>query len=107
MYAEPSATNWDETVSYVLWAYRSLPHSATGYSPYMLAYGQEMRGPTDRLAAYKGKNGTNTSVKEQVVKMARRLQEDRRVARENIPRGKQGQRARHDKRAECRINQDS
>jgi hypothetical protein len=28
-YADPSDTNWDENENYVLWAYRSQPHSAT------------------------------------------------------------------------------
>jgi hypothetical protein len=62
--------------------------------------GQEMRGPTDRdLEAYTRKSGTKPGVKEQVAKLAQRIREARRVARENIRREMQGQRARHDKRA--------
>jgi hypothetical protein len=66
----------------------------------MPAHGQEMPGPNDGdLAAYSRKNGTNPGVKEQVSKLARRLQEARRVARENIRRGNRGQRTRHDQEA--------
>jgi hypothetical protein len=100
MYADPSAPNWDESVSYVLWAYRSLPHSAIGYSPYMLAHGQEMRGPNDQdLAAYTSKNGNSPGMREQVANLARRLQKARKGARENIRRGKRGQRTGHDHKA--------
>jgi hypothetical protein len=100
MYADPSAPNWDETVSYVLCAYRSLSHSTAGYSPYMLAHSQEMRGPNDRdLAAHTSKNGNSPGVREQVANLARKLPKARKIARENIRRGKRAQRIRHDQKA--------
>jgi hypothetical protein len=38
---------------YVLWAYRTQPHSATEYSPDYLIHGREMKGPGNKeLSAY-------------------------------------------------------
>jgi hypothetical protein len=66
----------------------------------MLTHGQEMRGPNDReLAAFTRKNRNSAGVREQVANLAQRLQRARKIARENIQRGKQIQRARHDQKA--------
>ena len=35
--------NWNEVVPYALMAYRSAPHTATGYSPHLLLFGSEMK----------------------------------------------------------------
>ena len=37
--------NWDKLLKYVLFAYRETPHSVTGYSPFTLLFGREVRGP--------------------------------------------------------------
>lgn len=34
--------NWDDVVPYALMAYRSAPHTATGYSPYTVLFGQDI-----------------------------------------------------------------
>jgi transposase InsO family protein len=39
--------NWDEVLPYVMAAYRSSRHSATGYSPNFLVFGREVRAPID------------------------------------------------------------
>ena len=41
--------NWDRLLPYVLFAYREVPQSATGFSPFELLYGREVRGPLDVL----------------------------------------------------------
>jgi hypothetical protein len=100
MYADPGGTNWDENVNYVLWAYRAQPHDATGYAPYLLAHGREMKGPSDReLAAYERQHKGTPDMRGQVARLARRLQRARRIARANLRKGKSDQRARHDERA--------
>ena len=37
--------SWSEKLPYMLWAYREVPHSTTGLSPYQLVYGKVARGP--------------------------------------------------------------
>ena len=36
---------WHLTLPYLLWAYRELPNSTTGVSPFQLVYGRMIRGP--------------------------------------------------------------
>ena len=35
--------NWDKCLKYLLFAYRSTPHSVTGFSPFELIYGRDVR----------------------------------------------------------------
>jgi len=39
--------NWDVYLPFALMAYRSAPHSSTGFSPHQLLYGYELRTPLD------------------------------------------------------------
>ena len=41
--------DWDRMLLYVLFAYRKVPQSSTGFSPFELLYGREVRGPLDVL----------------------------------------------------------
>ena len=41
--------DWDQLLPYVLFAYREIPQSTTGFSPFELLYGREVRGPLDVL----------------------------------------------------------
>ena len=40
---------WDRILKYLLFAYRSTPHCTTGFSPFLLMFGREARGPLDIL----------------------------------------------------------
>ena len=42
-----SGIEWDKCLPFILWAYRGTPHKATGFSPYHLLYGLEMKKPLD------------------------------------------------------------
>ena len=39
---------WDKEL-YLLFAYRSTPHVVTGYAPFTLMYGRDVRGPLEIL----------------------------------------------------------
>ena len=41
--------NWDSMLPHVLFAYREVPQSTTGFSPFELLYGREVRGTLDIL----------------------------------------------------------
>jgi hypothetical protein len=45
-YINAAGTNWDTLVPLYLIAYRSMPHSSTGFTPYYLLHGREMVIPT-------------------------------------------------------------
>ena len=40
---------WDKELKYLLFAYRSTPHVVTGYAPFSLMYGRDVRGPLQIL----------------------------------------------------------
>ncbi|KAK3751187.1 hypothetical protein RRG08_023944 [Elysia crispata] len=41
---------WDKLISAVLFAFREIPNTATGYPPFTLMYGKQVRGPADIIA---------------------------------------------------------
>ena len=43
--AEEKPTDWDRYIDALLFAYREAPHDSTGFSPFELLYGREVRGP--------------------------------------------------------------
>ena len=38
-------SEWDQQLKYILFAYRDTPHCVTGFSPFVLMYGRDVRGP--------------------------------------------------------------
>ena len=40
-------SDWDRLVKYILFACRAAPHANTGYSPFELVFGRQLRGPLD------------------------------------------------------------
>ena len=36
---------WDKNLKYLLFAYRDTPHTVTGFSPFVLLFGREVKGP--------------------------------------------------------------
>jgi transposase InsO family protein len=50
-YINAAGMNWDTLVPLYLMAYRSLPHSSTGFTPYYLLHGREMVTPTTKASS--------------------------------------------------------
>ena len=40
-------SEWDCLLKYILFAYRSAPHKNTGFSPFEMVFGRQLRGPLD------------------------------------------------------------
>jgi transposase InsO family protein len=96
-FLEGSGQDWEHYVDYVLWAYRSQPHSVTKFSPYYLLYGREMAGPNDKfLEAYIRKKNKTSDAQEAVKELAKKLKEAQKVAWDNIRKGKETQKKYHD-----------
>ena len=47
--SEKEVKEWDRHLKYLLFAYRSTPHCTTGFPPFTLLFGREIRGPLDIL----------------------------------------------------------
>ena len=55
-------TDWENWISMALFAYRSTPHSTTGYTPFQLHLGRQPRTPFDTLADSLMEAKTKTAV---------------------------------------------
>ena len=45
--AREGGKDWDKMVPFLLFAYREVPQESTGFSPFELLYGRDVRGPLD------------------------------------------------------------
>lgn len=48
-FVSESGADWDQWLPYLLFACREVPQASTGFSPFELLYGREVRGPLDIL----------------------------------------------------------
>ncbi|XP_037831815.1 uncharacterized protein LOC119617061 isoform X2 [Kryptolebias marmoratus] len=48
-FVNETGTDWDQWLPYLLFAYREVPQASTGFSPFELLYGYEVRGPLSLL----------------------------------------------------------
>uniref|UniRef100_A0AAR2M2K3 Gypsy retrotransposon integrase-like protein 1 n=1 Tax=Pygocentrus nattereri TaxID=42514 RepID=A0AAR2M2K3_PYGNA len=48
-FVSETGADWDTWLPYLLFAYREVPQASTGFSPFHLLYGREVRGPLDVL----------------------------------------------------------
>ena len=48
--SEVELKNWDKQLKFLLFAYRDTPHCVTGFSPFTLLFGRDVRGPLELLS---------------------------------------------------------
>ena len=76
--------DWDQLLPYVLFAYREIPQSTTGFSPFELLYGREVRGPRDVLKeAWVAKEKASESVVSHILSIRKKMEVMMEVATEN------------------------
>ena len=86
--------DWDKMIPYLLFAYREVPQSSTGFSPFELLYGREVRGPLDILReAWETNTRRDESVVSYVLSMREKLKDMSEIVQGNITKeqGKQKQ----------------
>ena len=99
-FVEEEGKNWNKLLPYVLFAYREVPQATTGFSPFELVYGRDVRGPLDVL-----KDGlTQDSVEgddivSYVNRVYERLQAAKDIVQDNLRRTQAKQKAWYDQRA--------
>lgn len=77
-------SQWDKALSYLLFAYQEVPQAATGFSPFELLYGRQVRGPLDVLKeTWEQKETTSDSVVSFVQRVQERLAFARELAQSN------------------------
>lgn len=98
-----TGSDWDQWLPYLLFAYREVPHASTGFSPFELLYGRQVRGPLDLLKEHwedPGAKGEN--VVSYVVKMRQRLEQMTALAQEHMKTAQANQKTWYDKKARDR-----
>ena len=82
--------DWDKLIPYVLFAYREVPQTSNGFSPFELVYGRAVRGPLDIVreqweAAVKSDENVISHVlgiREKIARMTELVHENLSIAQE-------------------------
>ena len=92
--------DWDKLVPYILFAYREVPKSSTGFSPFEMVYGRDVRGPLNILKEgwIGGKPGGDDIIT-YVTQIHERLEPAKETVLENLQQAQQKQKTWYDKRA--------
>ena len=96
--AEPSS--WDRHLPYVLFAYREVPNETTGFSPFELLYGRQIRGPLAILKEHwEEPENSQESVLCYLLETRERLNQCSKLARVNEREAKSKQKVYYDRKA--------
>ena len=97
--------NWDEGIDYLLFAIREAPQESTGFSPFELLYGRNLRGPLALIKEdwLKNKDSTqNRTVKQYLDKLRETLTAVRNTAMENLATAQLDMKLSYDKKTKVR-----
>ena len=101
--AAEEGKDWDRLLPYLLFAYREVPQASTGFSPFELVYGRNVRGPLDILKeSWVAKTRSPESVVSYVLMIQERLQKLRDIVRENLENAQVTQKQWYDRNARHR-----
>ncbi|KAK7889409.1 hypothetical protein WMY93_024969 [Mugilogobius chulae] len=99
-----TGADWDQWLPYLLFAYREVPQASTGFSPFELLYGRQVRGPLDLLRDYWEQTETEgDNIIAYVVKMRERLEAMAALAQENLKEAQKQQKTWFDQKAKERV----
>ena len=86
--ATEEGKDWDRLLPYLLFAYRKVPQASTGFSPFELLYGMNVRGPRGPLdvlkESWEASTRSTKSVVSYVLMVQERLEKLRDLVRENL-----------------------
>ena len=93
--------DWNKWVPYVLFAFREAPQASTGFSPFELVYGRDVRGPLNVLQ--EGWIGEQQDSQDDVLSYVQgvydRLQESKEIVRQNMEKSQRRQKSWYDQKA--------
>ena len=92
--------DWDQLIPYTLFAYREVPQVSTGFSPFELVYGRDIRGPLDILkGSWTQENPEDDDILTYVQTVYDRLQEAQKSVQKNLEKAQRKQKAWYDQKA--------
>lgn len=105
-FVNDTGSDWDQWIPYLLFAYREVPQASTGFSPFELLYGHEVREPLSLLketwAGNPGVGTLNTNVVAYVIQMREKLKRMSVLAQEHMSVAQQNQKTWYDTSARVR-----
>ena len=101
--AKEEGKNWDKLLPYVLFAYREVPQASTGFSPFELLYGRQVRGPLDVLReTWESSSKSSESIVSYVINMREKMDRMTELVQENLAKAQKVQKQWYDKNARTR-----
>ena len=98
--AQEDGKDWDKLLPYLLFAYREVPQNSTGFSPFELLYGWEVRGPLDVIKKQWEASPTgDASVVSHILLMRERLEQMYDLVRDNMREAQKQQKMMFDRKA--------
>ena len=98
--ANQEGKDWDQLIPYLLFAYREVPQSSTGFSPFELMYGRQVRGPLDVLKeTWESSKKSTESVVSYVLTIQEKLAKMSELACENLKKAQTTQKKWYDRNA--------
>ncbi|KAJ8020240.1 hypothetical protein HOLleu_39778 [Holothuria leucospilota] len=102
---EEKPRDWDRYLKPLLFAYRETPNENTGFSPFELLFGRQVRGPMQLLKELWTGQCKETETKttyQYVLELQNRLEETCKLAQENLKKAKQKQARYYNRKAKDR-----
>ena len=101
--AMDNVKDWDKFVPYLLFAYREVPQASTGFSPFELVYGRQVRGPLDILKeSWEASTKSEESVVSYVLAVQEKLAKMSELVQENMAGAQREQKRWYDRNARQR-----
>ena len=101
--ASEEGRDWDTLLPYILFAYREVPQAATGFSPFELVFGREVRGPLDILKEeWEASKKASVSVVSHVLHLREQLESMTELVQEHMSEAQQKQKSWYDCTAQMR-----
>ena len=98
MLRKAATEDWDKLIPYQLFAYREVPQASTGFSPFQLVYGRQVRGPLDVLKEeWKASKRASESVVSYVLEVHENLEKMSVIVRQNLETAQKVQKTWYDK----------
>lgn len=104
-FVNDSGADWDQWLPYLLFAYREVPQASTGFSPFELLYGYEVRGLLTLLREiWEGDKveGAPNNIVSYVIQMREQLEQVSKLSQSHMVEAQQQQKSWYDKSARQR-----
>jgi hypothetical protein len=101
--ATDDVKSWDKMLPYLLFAYREVPQSSTGFSPFELVYGRTVNGPLDVLEyTWEAKDPGEESVISHILSVLDKMEKMTELMKKNLTRAQEKQKKWYDQNARKR-----